>query len=151
MSHAPRGLMAGAALAVGTGTLFPADATFAVGAAGPMIFAAGGGTGTGGAAATGVESGGEAAGDEAGGGAAATVGPAGGGSLLTVAIVVMFAALVTAGAGVSCRLSEGSGVREAAYTVPGWTVTVLTVTGLIGSVEPGSRGVCHWRRRCLSR
>ena len=121
-----------AALAVGTGTLFPADATFAVGAAG-------GGTGTGaGAAATGVESGGEAAGDEAGGGAAATVGPAGGGSLLMVAIVVMFAALVTAGAGVSCRLSEGSGVREAAYTVPGWTATVLTVTGLIGSVEPAA-------------
>ena len=137
MSHAPRGLLAGAALAVGTGTLFPADATFAVGAAGPMTFAAGGGTGTG-AAATGVESGGEAAGDEAGGGAAATVGPAGGGSLLTVAIVVMFAALVTAGAGVSCRLSEGSGVREAADTVPGWTATVLTVTGLIGSVEPAA-------------
>ena len=129
--------MAGAALAAGTGTLFPADATFAVGAAGSMTFAAGGGTGTGGAA-TGVESGGEAAGDEAGGGAAATVGPAGGGSLLTVAIVVMFAALVTAGAGVSCRLSEGSGVREAAYTVPGWTATVLTVTGLIGSVEPAA-------------
>jgi hypothetical protein len=114
MSHAPRGLAAGAALAVGTGTLFPADATFAVGAAELVTFAAGGAAGTGaGAAATGVEAGGEAAGDEAGGGAAAAVGPAGGGSLLTVAIVVMFAALVIAGAGVSCRLSEGSGVREA--------------------------------------
>ena len=139
MSHAPRGLTRGAALAVGTGTLFPADATFAVGAASAVTFAAGGGTGTGaGAVATGVEGGGEAAGDEAGGGAAAAVGPAGGGSLLTVAIVVMFAALVTAGAGVSCRLSEGSGVREAVYTVPGWTATVLTVTGLIGSVEPAA-------------
>ena len=63
----------------------------------------------------GVEAGGEAVGDDAGGGAAATVGPAGGGSLLTVAIVVMFAALVTADAGVSCRLSEGSGDREAVY------------------------------------
>jgi hypothetical protein len=126
--------MAGAALAVGTGTLFPADATFAGGAA----FAAVGGTGTGaGAAATGVKAGGEAVGDDAGGGAAATVSSAGGGSLLT-AIVVMFAALVTADAGVSCRLSEGSGVREAAYTVPGWTATVLTVTGLIGSVEPAA-------------
>src|SRR4029077_11277583 len=111
MSHAPRGLTTGAALAVGTGTLFPADATFAVGAANAVTFATGGGTGpAAGAAATGVEGGGEAAGDEAGGGAAAAVGPAGGGSLLTVAIVVMFAALVTAGAGVSCRLSEGSGV-----------------------------------------
>ena len=131
--------MAGAALAVGTGTLFPADATFAVGAAELVTFAAGGAAGTGaGAAATGVEAGGEAAGDEAGGGAAAAVGPAGGGSLLTVAIVVMFAALPTAGAGVSCRLSEGSGVREAVYTVPGWTATVLTATGLIGSVEPGA-------------
>jgi|SRR6476646_6921237 len=139
MSHAPRGLAAGAALAVGTGTLFPADATFAVGAAELVTFAAGGAAGTGaGAAATGVEAGGEAAGDEAGGGAAAAVGPAGGGSLLTVAIVVMFAALLTAGAGVSCRLSEGSGVREAVYTVPGWTATVLTATGLIGSVEPGA-------------
>jgi len=130
MSHAPRGLAAGAALAVGTGTLFPADATFAVGAAELVTFKAGGAAGTGaGAAATGVEAGGEAAGDEAGGGAAAAVGPAGGGSLLTVAIVVMFAALLTAGAGVSCRLSEGSGVREAVYTVPGWTATVLTATG----------------------
>ena len=139
MSHAPRGLAAGAALAVGTGTLFPADATFAVGAAELVTFAAGGAAGTGaGAAATGVEAGGEAAGDEAGGGAAAAVGTAGGGSLLTVAIVVMFAALLTAGAGVSCRLSEGSGVREAVYTVPGWTATVLTATGLIGSVEPGA-------------
>jgi hypothetical protein len=139
MSHGPRGLTTGAALAVGTGTLFPADATFAVGTAGAMTFAAGGGTGTGaGAAATGVEAGGAGAGDEAGGGAAATAGPAGCGSLLTVAIVVMFAALVTAGAGMSCRLSEGSGVREAVYTVPGWTATVLTVTGLIGSVEPGA-------------
>jgi hypothetical protein len=120
MSHAPRGLTTGAGLAVGTAKLFPADATFAVGVAAAVTFAAGGGTGTGaGAAATGVEAGGEAAVDEAGRGAAATVGPAGGGSLLTVVIVVMFAALVTAGAGVSCRLSEGSGDREAVYIAPG--------------------------------
>jgi hypothetical protein len=49
----------------------------------------------------------------------------------------MVAALATAGAGVSCRLSEGNGDSEAVCIVPGWTTTVFTAFGLIGSVEPG--------------
>ena len=42
------------------------------------------------------------------------------------------------GAGVSCRLSDGNGVRAAVRMLPGWTATVFTAFGLIGSVEPGS-------------
>ena len=59
-------------------------------------------------------------------------------SLFTVLIVVMFAALATAGAGVSCRLSDGNGDRDAVCMLPGCTVTVFTVFGLIGSVDPGA-------------
>src|SRR5215470_12220817 len=115
MSQPPRDLAMGTALAVDTGMVLPADATFAGCAAGKGGSAAGGRAGggeTGGAAAgTGAAGGGEA-GVELG--AAATVGlcAAGGISLRTVAIVVMFAVL--AAAGVSCRVSEGTGDSEAA-------------------------------------
>lgn len=61
-----------------------------------------------------------------------------GGSLLTVAMVVTLSGLETTGAGTSWRLSEGRGVSEAVYIVAGWTITVLTDIGLIGSVDPGA-------------
>src|SRR5690349_11035959 len=60
-----------------------------------------------------------------------------GSSLLIVVTVVTFTGLATGGAGASCRLSDGSGDSEAACNVPGWTITVFTAIGLIGSVEPG--------------
>ena len=86
----------------------------------------------------------------AGGGAAATGGLGGaaakgaagegavGGSLLTVERVVTLVGLETTGGGTSRRLSDGSGVSEAVYIVAGWTVTVLTDVGFIGSVDPGA-------------
>src|SRR5262245_56025043 len=120
---------------------------------GATVGGAGGGT----AAATGCVAGavslrigeaGQAA--PAGGGAGAIAGlaavaatgaagaGANGGSLLTVEIVVTLAGLDTTGAGTSWRLLDGSGVSEAVYIVAGWTITVLTEVGFIGSVEPGA-------------
>src|SRR6266571_1369366 len=101
MSQPPRALIAASALATGagTGTAFPADAIFAGSVPSTPGFAPGGEAG-----------GGETGGGETGGAAAtaavATTGGAGaaavvGGSLRTVVIVVMFAGLETAGAGVS--------------------------------------------------
>src|SRR5512143_654167 len=62
---------------------------------------------------------------------------AGSGSFFTVATVMTEAGLAGAGAGTSCRLSEGSGDNAAVFMLPGCTVTVFTAFGLIGSVEPG--------------
>src|SRR5450759_349216 len=53
-----------------------------------------------------------------------------------VATVVTLAALAVAGAGVSLRLSDGSGDSAAVRTAPAWTVNVFTALGLIGSAEP---------------
>src|SRR5215471_9985083 len=105
------------------GVLLSADATFAGSVPG---LASGGGAG-----------GGETTGGGAGGGEADAGGANGSSSVLTVAIVVMLAGLATAGAGASCRLSEGIGERESVCTVAGWTMTVFTVIGLIGSMDPG--------------
>ena len=144
ISQPPRGLLAGGV--VDTGTLPPADATRAGGAASSAAGCGADGVETGEAtAATGAAGVGEARGDEedagevtdeADAGDGTAVGAAEGGSFLTVAIVVTFAALA---AGVSWRLPEGTGVSsDAVYIMPGWTATVRTVTGLIGSVEPGA-------------
>src|ERR1700740_3051345 len=113
MSQPPRGLATGAALAVGTGTLVAADATFAGCAAATSGSAAGGSAG-GGETGEAAGAAGVAGGGEAGAEVAATVAfcAAGAISLRTVAIVVMFAALGPVG--VSCRLSEGTGDSEAA-------------------------------------
>src|SRR2546425_11370083 len=108
MSQPPRGFTVGATLAAGAGILFSADAVFAGGAAGTAGFRSGGGAGEGetgrGAAATDAAASGGAEGCEPDEDAVATGVAVNGGSLLTVLMVVMFAVLATAGAGVSCRL-----------------------------------------------
>src|SRR5437016_3351777 len=113
MSHPPCGLTAGATFAAGIGVLLSADATFAGGTAGTAVLKSDGGAGevaTGGtAAATGAAAGGDTGGCEPAKGAPDRGVAVNGGSLLTVAMVVMVAVLATAGAGVSCRLSEGNG------------------------------------------
>jgi len=102
MIQPPRILAAVSAVTAGTGTLSPADAIFAGSGSG---FAVGGKAGAAGGGETG---------DGAAAIGAAGMGAADGGvSLLTVAIVVTFAAVATAGAGVSCRLSDGNGDSEA--------------------------------------
>src|SRR5262249_59933860 len=159
MSQPLRCLVTGSA---GAGVSLASAATFVGGrgcaTGGATVGGAGGGT----AAATGCVAGavslgivdtegfgedGQAA--AAGGGAGATSGlaavaatgaaaaGANGGSLLTVEIVVTLAGLDTTGAGTSWRLLDGSGVSEAVYIVAGWTITVLTEVGFIGSVDPG--------------
>src|SRR5262245_7594570 len=158
MSQPPRCLVTGSA---GAGVSLPRVASFAGDRGCATGGATVGGAGNGATAATGctasavslrtvdTESFGEdapAAGDGTGategiGGAAAT-GAAGagakGGSLLTVGMVVTLAGLETTGAAISWRLSDGSGVSEAVYNiVAGWTITVLTEVGFIGSVDPG--------------
>src|SRR5262245_4646157 len=118
MSQPPRGLAAGSTFAGAVGGLFAVVATL---------------TG----AVSGLGADGET--DAADAGEGVTVGAAAkvvGRSLLTVEIVVMLAALATAGAGVSWRLSVGTGDNEA--VLPGWTTTVFTAFGLIGSVEPAA-------------
>src|SRR5215471_1837057 len=142
---------AGAGVSLASAATFVGDRGCATG--GATVGGAGGGT----AAATGCVAGavslrigedGQAA--PAGGGAGATAGlaavaatgaagaGANGGSLLTVEIVVTLAGLDTTGAGTSWRLLDGSGVSEAVYIVAGWTITVLTEVGFIGSVDPGA-------------
>src|SRR5581483_2918652 len=58
--------------------------------------------------------------------------------LFTVLMVVIAVRADSAGIGVSCRASMGNGDNAAVRIVPGWTATVFTALGLIGSVEPGS-------------
>src|SRR5262249_50118632 len=140
MSQPLRCLVIGSA---GAGVSLASAATFV----GDRGCAAGGGTGGGAgggpAAAAGwvagaVSFGGGGAGATAGLAAVAATGAEGaganGGSLLTVEIVVTLAGLDTTGAGTSWRLLDGSGVSEAVYIVAGWTITVLTEVGFIGSV-----------------
>src|SRR6185437_2481983 len=69
----------------------------------------------------------------------------GGCSLFMVATVVIAIRPVSAGAGASCLVSDGSGERAAVRIVPGCTVTVFTAFGLIGSVDTG-RGISELDR-----
>ena len=52
-------------------------------------------------------------------------------------MLVTVAVLAEAGVGESLRWSV-AGTTEAVFMLPAWTVTVFTVTGLIGSVEPSA-------------
>src|SRR5579872_1996776 len=94
--------------ATGTGTLLLTEATFAGSVPSTPDLAPGGGAAAdtcgGGACGGGSWGGGSCGGDD---------------SLFTVLIVVMVAALATAGAGVSCRLSDGNGDRDAVCMFPG--------------------------------
>src|SRR4249920_1471287 len=118
MIHPERGLAVGSGARVETGAFGTAEA---------ILTGAAGGEGsdfvTSGSGATGA------------GTACASTGDC---SVLTVVTVVIVACADSAGAGVSCLLSDGNGVRAAVRMLPGWTVIVLTAFGLIGSVEPGS-------------
>ena len=119
MIHPERGLAVGSGARVETGTLGTAEAILAGAAGGEE----GSDSVTGGSGTAGADTGGAIGGDC---------------SVLTVVTVVIVACADSAGAGMSCRLSDGNGVRVAVRMLPGWTVTVLTAFGLIGSVEPGS-------------
>ena len=118
MIHPERGLATGSGACVATGALGTAEATLA---------GAAGGEGsdfvTGGSGAAGAGTGGAIDGDC---------------SVFTAITVVIVACVDSGGVGVSCRLSDGNGVKAAVRMLPGCTATVFTAFGLIGSVEPGS-------------
>src|SRR5262245_53582540 len=98
MIHPDRGL-AGSDAGIGRGALATADATLAGDAGGDGSDFATGGSGAGAAGADGAID--------------------GDGSFLTVVTVVTVGGVASAGVGVSCRLSDGSGVKAAVRMLPG--------------------------------